>query len=145
MKPKRTILCVDDNEQSLSIRKILLETRGYRVLTSNNGRQALELIERGGVDLLLTDLVMPELDGNELIRRAKELSPFTPAILFSGHTKFMTSDSCADLFLPKGTHAPIELLERIRLMLVRKRGPKRPVVAVAAAPASLTTLQAGTA
>lgn len=145
MKPKRTILCVDDNEQSLSIRKILLETRGYRVLTSNNGRHALELIERGGVDLLLTDLVMPELDGNELIRRAKEMSPFTPAILFSGHTKFMTSDSCADLFLPKGTHAPIELLERIRLMLVRKRGPKRPVASVGSSPVSIPALQSGTA
>ncbi|HEY3929267.1 MAG TPA: response regulator [Candidatus Koribacter sp.] len=130
MKPKRTILCVDDNEQSLSIRKVMLETRGYRVLTSHNGREALEIFRRGGVDLLLTDLVMPELDGNELIRQAKEVSPFTPAILFSGHTKFCTGDTCADLFLPKGSHAPIELLERIRLMLVRKRGPKRPLLSV---------------
>jgi two-component system response regulator CpxR len=125
MKPKRTILCVDDNEQSLSIRKVMLETRGYRVVTSHNGREALEIFRKGGIDLLLTDLVMPEVDGNELIRRAKELSPFTPAILFSGHTKFCTTDTCADLFLPKGAHAPIELLERIRLLLVRKRGPKR--------------------
>ncbi len=39
MKPKKTILCVDDNEQSLSIRKILLETRGYRVVVCNNGEQ----------------------------------------------------------------------------------------------------------
>jgi len=130
MKPKRTILCVDDNEQSLSIRKVMLETRGYRVLTSHNGREALEIFRRGGVDLLLTDLVMPEVDGNELIRQAKEMSPFTPAILFSGHTKFCSGDTCADLFLPKGSHAPIELLERIRLMLVRKRGPKRPILSV---------------
>ncbi|ABF39970.1 response regulator receiver protein [Candidatus Koribacter versatilis Ellin345] len=130
MKPKRTILCVDDNEQSLSIRKVMLETRGYRVITTHNGREALDFIRRGGIDLLLTDLVMPELDGNELIRKAKELSPFTPAILFSGHTKFITTDSQADLFLPKGAHAPIELLERIRLMLVRKRGPKRPATSV---------------
>jgi two-component system, OmpR family, response regulator CpxR len=42
MKPKRTILCVDDNEQSLSIRKIMLETRGYRVVTCSTGAQALE-------------------------------------------------------------------------------------------------------
>lgn len=125
MKPKRTILCVDDNEQSLSIRKVMLETRGYRVVTSHNGREALEIFRRGGIDLLLTDLVMPEVDGNELIRRAKEVSPFTPAILFSGHTKFCAGETYADLFLPKGAHAPIELLERIRLMLVRKRGPKK--------------------
>jgi two-component system, OmpR family, response regulator CpxR len=127
MKPKRTILCVDDNEQSLSIRKVMLETRGYRVLTTPSGREALNIIRQGGIDLLLTDLVMPDMDGNELVRQAKEHSPFIPAILFSGHTKFVTSDCSADLFLPKGTHAPIELLERIRLMLVRKRGPKRAI------------------
>ena len=108
----------------------MLETRGYRVVTTPSGREALNIMRSGGIDLLLTDLVMPDLDGNELIRQAKELSPFTPAILFSGHTKFVTSDCSADLFLPKGTHAPIELLERIRLMLVRKRGPKRPVSSV---------------
>ncbi len=44
MKPKRTILCVDDNEQSLSIRKVMLETRGYRVIACNNGEEALELL-----------------------------------------------------------------------------------------------------
>ena len=145
MKPKRTILCVDDNEQSLSIRKVMLETRGYRVLTSPNGREALEIFRQGGIDLLLTDLVMPEVDGNELIRRAKELSPFTPAILFSGHTKFVTSDSCADLFLPKGAHAPIELLERIRLMLVRKRGPKKVAMAVPTVGCETVLVRTGTA
>ena len=143
MKPKRTILCVDDNEQSLSIRKVMLETRGYRVVTSHNGREALEIFGKGGIDLLLTDLIMPELDGNELVRRAKELSPFTPAILFSGHTKFCTTDTCADLFLPKGTHAPMELLERIRLLLVRKRGPKRPGMTVSAVAAD--SIRAGAA
>src|SRR6202158_4045916 len=51
MKPKKTILCVDDNEQSLSIRKILLETRGYRVVACKSGELALEAFRRGGVYL----------------------------------------------------------------------------------------------
>lgn len=123
----------------------MLETRGYRVVTSSNGREALEIFRQGGIDLLLTDLVMPEVDGNELIRKAKEVSPFTPAILFSGHTKFFAGDSCADLFLPKGAHAPIDLLERIRIMLVRKRGPKRPTMSVTSAEAAANALQSGTA
>ena len=58
MKPKKTILCVDDNEQYLSIRKILLETRGYRVVACSTGAQALEAFGRGGVDLVLTDLII---------------------------------------------------------------------------------------
>ena len=43
MKPKRTILCVDDDERSLSIRKVILKTRGYRVLTCSDPERAIEL------------------------------------------------------------------------------------------------------
>jgi two-component system, OmpR family, response regulator CpxR len=125
MKPKRTILCVDDNEQSLSIRKVMLETRGYRVIACATGSEALEVFRRGGIDLVLSDLVMPGLDGSELVRQVKTMSPSTPAILFSGTVRIYERDTLADLFLPKGSYAPAELLERIRLLLVRKRGPKR--------------------
>jgi two-component system response regulator CpxR len=125
MKPKRTILCVDDNEQALSIRKVLLETRGYRVLTCTTGEEALERFRKGGVDLVLTDLFMPGVDGTKLIEEIKTLSPHTPAILLSGKVKIYDQDTRADVFLPKGMHVPAELLERIRLLLVRKRGPKR--------------------
>jgi len=125
MKPKKTILCVDDNEQALSIRKILLETRGYRVVACNSGAMALEAFRRGGVDLVLTDLIMPGVDGSKLIEEVKRVSPQTPAVLISGHTKIYERETLADVFLPKGMYEPAELLERIRLLLVRKRGPKR--------------------
>jgi CheY-like chemotaxis protein len=125
MKPKRTILCVDDNEQLLSIRKVVLETRGYRVIACTSGTDALEQFKQGGVDLVLTDLIMPGIDGHRLIEEIKSLSPQTPAILFSGKAKFYERDLRADVFLPKGMYAPLELLERIRILLVRKRGPKR--------------------
>ncbi len=126
MKPKKTILCVDDNEQSLSIRKVLLETRGYRVLSSNNGQLALEMFRQGGIDLVISDLVMPGLDGSKLIEQIKSISPQTPTVLISGRVKLYDQETVADLFLPKGMYEPAELLERIRLLLVRKRGPKRP-------------------
>jgi CheY-like chemotaxis protein len=125
MKPKRTILCVDDNEQSLSIRKVMLETRGYRVVTCTSGQEALERFKNGGVDLVMTDLIMPGLDGGKLIDAIKTLSPQTPAILLSGKVRIYDRDTRADVFLPKGMYAPAELLERVRLLLVRKRGPKR--------------------
>ena len=125
MRPKKTILCVDDNEQALSIRKLMLETRGYRVIACTNGQQALEAFHKGGVDLVLSDLVMPVLDGAALVNRIKEISPQTPAILFSGKIKVYEKNLQADVFLPKGMYAPIELLERIRVLLIKKRGPKR--------------------
>ena len=125
MKPKRTILCVDDNEQSLSIRKVILETRGYRVVACRTGEEALDQFRQGGIDLVLSDLVMPGLDGHKLIEEIKNISPATPAILFSGKIKIYERDLRADLFLPKGMYATAELLEKVRILLVRKRGPKR--------------------
>ena len=125
MKPKRTILCVDNNEQSLSIRKVMLETRGYRVLACSSGGEALKCFQQGGIDLVLTDLIMPGLDGTKLIDEIKNLSPETPAILFSGKVRMYDTDTRADVFIPKGMCAPADLLDRIRILLVRKRGPKR--------------------
>jgi len=127
MKPKKTILCVDDNEQALSIRKVMLETRGYRVLACNSGEMAIEAFRRGGVDLVITDLIMPGVDGSRLIEEIKNLSPQTPAVLISGRAKIYERESLADVFLCKGMYEPMDLLERIRLLLIRKRGPKRHV------------------
>ena len=124
MKPKRTILCVDDNEQSLSIRKIMLETRGYRVIACTSGEQALECFRHGGVDLVLTDLIMPGVDGSKLIDQVKAISPQVTAVLISGRVKIHDLECKADVFLPKGMYAPLELLEQIRHLLVKKRGPK---------------------
>jgi two-component system, OmpR family, response regulator CpxR len=125
MRPKRTILCVDDNEQALSIRKLMLETRGYRVVACTSGLQALEAFKQGGADLVLSDFQMPGLDGAGLVQKIKEISATTPTILFSGKIRAYEQETHADVFLPKGMYAPIELLERIRIMLVKKRGPKR--------------------
>ncbi|HUI82661.1 MAG TPA: response regulator, partial [Candidatus Binatia bacterium] len=92
MKPKRTILCVDDDERSLSIRKVLLETRGYRVLTCSDPECAIEMMKAGGIDLVLTDLMMPKLNGAQLIDRLKAISPGTPALLFSGSVTCFSED-----------------------------------------------------
>ncbi|HJW98780.1 MAG TPA: response regulator [Terriglobales bacterium] len=126
MRPKKVILCIDDNEQSLSIRKFMLETRGYRVLSASSGREAMDLFQQAGaIDLVITDLVMPEMDGAEVIRVLKELAPEMPMILISGKVKMYEKGTCADVFLPKGTYPAMELLDKIRLLLVKKRGPKK--------------------
>ncbi len=128
MRPKKTILCVDDNEQILSIRKFLLETRGYRVISLESPQDALEAISNsapGSIDLLLCDLVMPAMDGNELVRRAKQIHPMLPAMIVSGTISTYDRAGRADVFLPKGAASPAELLERIRVLVARKRGPRK--------------------
>jgi CheY-like chemotaxis protein len=132
MRPKKTILCVDDNEQILSVRTYLLTTRGYRVVCLQSAREALDHIEQsvpGSIDLLLCDLLMPQMDGNELVRRAKQIHPGMPAMIVSGTVTSFDRAICADVFLPKGTYSPAEMIERIRVLVARKRGPKKALVA----------------
>lgn len=132
MRPRKTILCVEDNEHVLSVRKFLLETRGYRVLAVDSGAAALEHLQSavpGSIDLLLADLVLPQMDGNELARRAKQMHPTLPILLVSGTVASFERAAAADAFLPKGACTPAEMLDRIRLLVARKRGPKKQVSA----------------
>jgi CheY-like chemotaxis protein len=131
MRPKKIILCVDDNEQVLSVRTFLLETRGYRVIAVTNPQDAIEAITNslpGSIDLLLSDLLMPQMDGNELVRRAKQLHPTLPAMIISGTVAAFDRAGRADVFLPKGACSPAEMLERIRILVARKRGPRKIVL-----------------
>ncbi len=128
MRPRKTILCVEDNEQVLSVRKFLLETRGYRVVAVSTAAEALEHLKtaaQGSVDLLLADLHLPQMDGNYLIRRAKQLHPGLPGLLVSGTVTNFDRAAAADAFLPKGASSPAELLDRIKILVARKRGPKK--------------------
>jgi two-component system response regulator CpxR len=127
MRPKKVILCVDGDEKALSLRTFLLNTRAnHCVMNAHNFGQALEILERtipGTMDLLIVDLLLPGMDGNELVRRAKAMHPALPCLITSGTVATWERALYADAFLPKCSAE--DLLERIRLMVERKRGPKR--------------------
>jgi CheY-like chemotaxis protein len=118
---------VDDNEQTLSVRKFLLETRGYRVHTAVSGQEAIKVFSSVQIDLVLTDLSLPQMDGNALIGRLKEISPDIPMILTSDTVRAGERTHRADAFLAKGSCTSADLIERIRVMSARKRGPRKAV------------------
>jgi len=124
MKPKRTILCVDEDERSLSVLKVMLETRGYRVVACSHPEGAVAAMQVGGIDLVLADLPMPKPDGNPLVDRLKAISPTTPAIVFKGASGACPDGLLADILLSKSNCNAAQLLDHIRMALVRKRGPK---------------------
>ncbi len=98
---KPVILCVDDEQIPLTLRKSVLEKLGYSVLTANSGTEALEQLQRQHVDLVLTDMLMPGLSGAELAREIKQRLPQLPIILFSGVNEMPEDASYADVFLSK--------------------------------------------
>jgi PAS domain S-box-containing protein len=83
-----TILLVEDEPMVRDLFRDVLEASGYRVIEAANGIEALEAAARfgGGIDLLVTDVIMPGMAGGELVRRMAELRPATRVLYVSGYT-----------------------------------------------------------
>jgi CheY-like chemotaxis protein len=79
-----SILVAEDNEVVRDVLRELLEQEGYTVAVCETGRAALEHLQSGSVDLVIADLIMPEMDGIELIRRVHLLRPEVKVIAISG-------------------------------------------------------------
>ena len=79
------IMIIDDNAEHLETLKDILTETGYEVLSTDNGKEALLMLKRGGIDTVITDFKMPEMDGIELARKIKEVSPSTQVIVYSGY------------------------------------------------------------
>ena len=73
--PKARVLAVDDQRYFRELIEGLLTEEGYEVQTASSGEEALHLLERADFDIVLTDLVMPGMDGSELVQRVKEPRP----------------------------------------------------------------------
>jgi CheY-like chemotaxis protein len=120
MCKKELILCVDDEENQLAVRKLVLESKGYAVLTAPSGQQALALLAQNSVDLVLSDHLMPGLTGAELARQIKAQKPELPVILISAVNEIPADADYADLFMSK-LDGPIAMCENISTMLARFR------------------------
>ena len=81
------VLLVEDDGLLRRFMQEMLELAGFDVLTAGNGEEALELFERerGNVDVLLTDIVMPRMSGREVAERVRELDPHVGVIYTSGY------------------------------------------------------------
>ena len=82
-----TILAVDDDRDVLNFLEFVLQDAGYRVLRAEGGRNAVEVYESCGqpIDLLLTDVIMPDLTGPVVAQRLRARQPDLPVLFISGH------------------------------------------------------------
>jgi putative two-component system response regulator len=120
---KSAILIVDDERRMLRSMKALLDGQGYLIATAASAGEACERLPRHCFDLVLLDMVLPDLDGLEVLRRVKELSPATSVIIITGHASMETAIES----LKRGAYdylrkplEPEELILRVRHALERK-------------------------
>lgn len=90
----KKILVVDDEVSILDLSRKVLSKEGYLVITAGSGYEALEMAKRESFDLLLADIVMPKMDGLELLRRFRELYPDIPAIIITGYGTIENAIGC---------------------------------------------------
>ena len=105
MNPKPRILLLDDSEPTVDGIKSFLEER-YEVITATNGMGCLKALEENErpFDLVITDLMMPLMDGMEVVSVLRQKSPKTPIIVMTGweqHAKGMLTEAKAEIVLVK--------------------------------------------
>jgi len=126
---QKTLLCVDDNQSSLKICKIILEDFGYKVLSASSGREGLEVFASNAIDAVILDYQMPEMNGELVAAEMKRTKPRIPILMLSGWVSLPESALLlVDEFVAK--REPVDfLLLAIQQLLSRdeKRKPVRVV------------------
>lgn len=119
----KTILIVEDNTDIHNLLKEVLEKEKYRVVDSYSGTEALMLLEREKVDLILLDLMLPGLNGEEIIKKVKDIPIIVISAKISPEDKVNALLSGANDYLTK-PFSTEELLARIQVQLRIKRNSK---------------------
>jgi len=113
---RRIVLCIDDDEVALRVRKLLLGSAGYEVLTASSGESGLEILRDNPVDAVIADHFLSAKTGTEIAREMKELKPAVPILIVSATAEKPAGLEFADGFLPKG-EAPDVLLAKVAQLL----------------------------
>ena len=122
----RKILIVDDDRKTVDLLRLYLEKDGYQVLAAHDGRQALDLTRQRRPDLIVLDLMLPNVDGLDVCRILRAESA-TPIIMLTARTteddKLLGLDLGADDYITK-PFSPREVVARVRVVL-RRAGEER--------------------
>jgi response regulator RpfG family c-di-GMP phosphodiesterase len=99
--PVATILCVDDEANILAALKRLFRPAGYRILTADSGQAGLQLLEAESVDLVISDMRMPEMDGVRFLEQVRARWPGTVRLLLTGHAdvgSIIDAINCGEIY-----------------------------------------------
>lgn len=112
---QKTILCVEDEEQQLKLRKILFEDAGFEVLVAQTGNQALDLFRNHAVDGVVLDYWMAGMNGLAVAREMKRARPGTPIIVVSGFTSLPGETiGLVDAWFQKSKIEPEDLVREVK-------------------------------
>jgi len=103
----------------------MLTTNGYKVLSATTGQEAISAFSANQVDLVLADFNMQPMKGDQLVHRLKAIAAHVPMVLMGDPQMTGSEIHVADAMLAKKNCSPQDLLERIKQMSARKRGPRK--------------------
>jgi CheY-like chemotaxis protein len=114
------ILCIDDEEPALMLRRRVLEKAGYRVFTALTAKEGIQMFQSQPMDAVIMDYWMAGMDGLDVAVELKKLNPKTPIIMLSGYAAILDEGmGKVDLWLRKGDGDPEQLLMAVAQLLSR--------------------------
>lgn len=117
MPQKLRLLCIDDEEIGLRIRKAVFERAGYEVLTAQNVQTSIELFKTGKIDGVVLDFLMPGVNGGEIAAVLRSIHPEIPILLLSAYVNLPEDVlQMVDAQMLKGA-GPEELLYQVKTMI----------------------------
>jgi CheY-like chemotaxis protein len=114
---QRTVLIVDDDSQILGLVEKMLRPQGVTVLSANRPSEALRICEAQPVDLLISDVMMPEMDGGKLAERVLKLQPDARVLLISGQPKVPAVAKLPNVRFLRKPFFPSALVQELRELL----------------------------
>lgn len=120
--PKERILVIDDEPDILKLIKVNLELEGMRVITAASGIEGIEIVKKNEIDLIILDVMMPDINGYQICQLLKEDDKFKdiPIIILTAKVKksdqFWSKKIGASLYLTK-PFEPLQLVQKVRGVL----------------------------
>jgi two-component system, OmpR family, response regulator CpxR len=126
--PPKTILCVDDEQLQLQLRRALLESAGFKVLQAQSAKAAMDIFRGHQIDAVVMDYWLSDRNGTAVAEEMKRLRPRTPIVMLSGFSSLPGEGAVVDAWLRKAAIEPEDLVNEVKRLIGLRAEVQQPAI-----------------
>ncbi len=126
--PAKTILCVDDEQLQLQLRRVLLESAGFAVLQAQSAKAAMDIFRDHQIDAVVMDYWLSDRNGTTVAEEMKRLRPRIPIVMLSGFSSLPGEGAVVDAWLRKAAIEPEDLVNEVKRLIGLRAEVQQPAI-----------------